>query len=64
MVVRIGFFYIICVFFVVIGKWFGDVGFVDVLMESGIVGLGFVGGVIEGCYYNWVVCIYKVFMNW
>ena len=63
LVVRIASFHTICAFLAAIGKRFGDAGLADVLMESGIVGSGSVGGVIEGRHYNQAVRTHKVHMD-
>ena len=60
---RIGTFHTICAFLAAIGKRFGDAGLADVLMESGIVGSGSVGGVIEGRHYKRAVLTHKVHVD-
>ena len=59
-VLRMGSFHITCVFLSVIGKCFRDGGLRDLLLESTLVGSGFLNGVLEGKHYNRALRTHKV----
>ena len=59
-VVRMGSFHTICYFMAAIGKRFGDAGLGDIMTESGTVGSGSVGAVLEGRHYNRALRTHKV----
>lgn len=54
-----GIFYIICNVLFILGKWFGEGGLKDICIEVELVVEGFINGVFDGKYYNWVVRVYK-----
>ena len=60
-VFRMGPFHRTCAFLAVIGKRFGEAGFSDVLVESGLNGSGLIAGVLEGRHYN--RAIHKIMME-
>ena len=47
-VIRMGAFHITCTLLAIIGKRFGDASFADLMIESGIIGMGYVNGVLDG----------------
>lgn len=49
---RMGGFHACCVFLAIIGKRFGDAGLKDLIIESGLLGEGYVEQVINGKHYN------------
>ena len=51
-VLRMGVFHVACTFLAVIGKWFGDAGLEDLIVEAEIVASGSVKKVLEGKHYN------------
>ena len=59
-VIRMGAFHITCTLLAVIGKRFGDAGLADLMIESGIIGMGSVNGVLDGKQYNRAVRMNKI----
>ena len=59
-VIRMGAFHITCTLLAVIGKRFGDAGLADLMIESGIIGMGSVNGVLNGKQYNRAVQMNKI----
>ena len=51
-VLRLGAFHTFCAFLASIGKWFGDAGLRELLIENGVVGPSAVEGVLCGKSYN------------
>ena len=59
-VLRMGTFHTVCAFLAAIGKRFSGAGLEDVLIESGIVAMGSVPGVLQGKHSNRAIRTHKV----
>ena len=59
-VLMMGNFHTICNLMSTVGKMFGDAGFQDLAVESGVIAEGSINKFLEGKEYNRVVCLHKL----
>ena len=59
-IVIIGSFYLICAHLKMIGKKMNESGLADVLLEAGVISVGFINGVISGKNYSRAINCHKV----
>jgi len=59
-VLRMGVFHTLCTMLAILGKRFGEAGFRDLCVESGVIADGSIGGVLDGRKYNRAVRMHKL----